>query len=244
MDRLLRAGSFGLFMLAIYWLIAPYEPHAQTATASPPLTRESKPANVLLLGAAATGVIGRILVPEGGHVEAGQIILQIDCRPLEAEIEVRESNLKAAEAAFERARNGSRVEDIAIGEANVGVALARAEEARDAFGRATALTEGLTITHAQVLQVQRDARVTAAQLEDAKKRLALLKAGFRQEDIDEAHAKRDEANASFAEAKAQLEQCSVHAPVAGLVHMTATLGQLVSTYAPATLVQLTEDKQK
>jgi multidrug resistance efflux pump len=196
-----------------------------------------------MLGVAATGIIQKILVADGAHVDAGQLLLQIDCRPLQEEIKLRAADRDAAEAAFERTRNGTRLDEIAIGEANVGVAQARAEEAQASYGRLTALTEGVTVTRAQILQDQRDARVTAAQLEDAKKKLALLKAGSRDEDIAEALAKRDAAAANLAVAGARLDQCSLRAPVAGTVQAVATLGQFVSTSVPATLLQLTPDPE-
>jgi multidrug resistance efflux pump len=193
------------------------------------------------LGVAASGVVQKVLVADGAHVEAGQLLLQLDCRPLEAEIRVRAANRAAAQAAYERARNGTRPDEIAIGQANVGVALARAQEAEAAYGRLTALTEGVTVTRAQILQDQRDARVTAAQLEDARKRLALLVAGSRPEDIAEALARRDAAAAGVDEAQAQLDQCSLRAPAAGVVEMVATPGQFVSAAVPAVLVRLTAD---
>ena len=189
-------------------------------------------------------MIDKILVIDGAHVDAGQVLLQINCRPLEEEIKLRAASLDAAQAAFERTRNGSRPDEIAIGEANVGVAQARAEEARDAFGRLTALTEGVTVTRAQILETKRDARVTAAQLDDARKRLALLQAGSRPEDIAEAAAKRDAAAAALSEARAQLDQCSVRAPVAGVVQTIATLGQFVSVAVPTPLLQLTPDPSR
>jgi pyruvate/2-oxoglutarate dehydrogenase complex dihydrolipoamide acyltransferase (E2) component len=120
------------------------------------------PGKAMPLGVAASGVVQKILVADGAHVEAGQVLLQLDCRVLEAEIRVRAANRAAAQAAYERARNGTRPDEIAIGQANVGVALARAQEAEAAYGRLTALTEGVTVTRAQILQDQRDARVTAA----------------------------------------------------------------------------------
>jgi multidrug efflux pump subunit AcrA (membrane-fusion protein) len=215
---------------------------AQTAQDAPPPARPPATGNrVLLLGVSASGLVQKILVADGNHVNAGQVLLQIDCRPLEEEIKLRAAGLAAAQAAFERTRNGPRPEEIEIGEANLGVAQARADEAHDAFGRATALTQGVTITRAQLLEVQRDARVTAAQLEDARKKLALLKAGSRQEDIAESAARHDEAAAGLAEAKARLDQCSIRAPVSGVVQVTATLGQFVSAFVPTTLLQLTAD---
>ena len=216
-----------------------------TLTSAPPnlyaQTKAEAPMTgvVLSLGVAATGVIAKIVVADGAHVKAGQILLQVDCRPIEEDIKARAALLDAQEAAFERTRNGPRPEEVAIGEANLGVAEARAEEAHDALNRAAALTTGITITKAQFLETQRNARVTAAQLEDAKKKLALLRAGSRQEDIAEAAARRDAAAGQLAEAKARLEQCSIRAPADGVVNVTANVGQFVSTYAPVTLLRLT-----
>ena len=109
------------------------------------------------LGIAATGVIEKIFVRDGDHVDAGQLLVTLDCRPLQAEIKVRGANLTAAQAAFERARNGPRPDEIAIGEANVGVARARSEEAQPprsctSASRSGALTtsmEGLTSLRAR-----------------------------------------------------------------------------------------------
>jgi HlyD family secretion protein len=236
--------AFGLMCatLSLFLLLGqPAHLNAQSIPPSPPLHPLMTDSRILMLGIAASGVIEKIPVADGSHVDAGEILLQLDCRPLAEEIKMHAAGLQAAQAAFERTRNGPRPEEVAIGEANLGVATARAEEAHDAFGRATALTEGVTITRAQYLETQRNARVAAAQLDDAKRRLALLKAGSRQEDIDEALAKRDEAAASLAEAKAQLDQCSIHAPASGIVQVKASLGQFVSTFAPTSLIQLTED---
>jgi multidrug resistance efflux pump len=100
---------------------------------------------------------------------------------------------------------------------------------------------GVAITRAQLLVVERDSRVADAQLVDARKKLALLNAGSRAEDIAEAKARRDGAAAFLGEGKADLDQCSVRAPAAGTVKILVTVGQFLSTYAPATLVQLTLD---
>jgi multidrug resistance efflux pump len=193
------------------------------------------------LGVAVSGVVARVLVADGAHVAAGQRLVELDCRPLEAEIKVRSAALAAAEAANARVKNGPRAEEVAIGAANVAVTQARAEEAADAFARARALTEGVTITRAQLLETRRDSRVSAAQLNDAQKRLDLLHAGSRHEDIDEAQARRDEAQAELDLAKARLEQCAVVAPVAGTAQILVSPGQFVSEYAPAPLVKLTPD---
>ena len=193
------------------------------------------------LGVAVSGLVAKILVADGAHVAAGAPILTIDCRPLEADLVVKTAEAAAAEAAYTKVKNGPRSDEIAIAEANVGVAQARAEEAGDAYARLKSLTEGVAVTKAQVLQDRRDARVTAAQLNDSQKRLALLHAGSRQEDIDEAAARRDAAAAQVALDQAKLDQCTLRAPVAGVVELIATPGAFVSEYAPATLAKLTPE---
>jgi len=206
-------------------------------------SRATPAQTTMQLGVAATGVIEKIFVRDGDHVDAGQLLVTIDCRPLQAEIRVRRANVAAAEAAYERARNSPRLDEIAIGEANVGVARARAEEAQAAYDRAQELREGISISRAALLQARRDAR-TAAQLEDQKRRLDLLHAGTRAEDVSEAAAKRDSAAALLEEAKALFEQCFLRAPAAGSVKVLATPGQFVSTNVPVTLVQLTPKERE
>jgi HlyD family secretion protein len=191
---------------------------------------------VLTVGAARGGVIQTILVQNGERVEKGQLLAQLDCLPLEKEIDFRAASLAAADAALERVRNGPRPEEIEIGEAGVGVAEARADEARAALNRANALQPSVTISRAELLSVQRDSRVADALLVDARKRLALLRAGSRAEDVAEAQARRAAAAASFDEANAEFDQCSVRSPAAGRVQLVATLGQYVSIYAPTPIV--------
>jgi multidrug efflux pump subunit AcrA (membrane-fusion protein) len=93
----------------------------------------------MALGVAQSGVVRAIDVVDGAHVEAGQVLVELDCDPPRKEIDVRAASLAAADAVYERVVNGPRPEEIAIGEAGVGVALARAEEARATLDRAHGL---------------------------------------------------------------------------------------------------------
>jgi len=230
-----RGSMLAALVLALHGAPALAQSAAGPAAAAPSHSR------ALALGVARSGVVQSILVREGAHVEKGQILVQLDCRPLEREIAFRAASLAAAEAAYERVRNGPRPEEIAIGEAGVGVAEARAEEARAALDRASAMPIDVAITRAQLLVAERDSRIATAQLLDARKKLALLRAGSRAEDVAEALARRDAAAAFLDEGKDDLEQCSVRAPAPGSVRVLATLGEFVSVYAPTPLVQLTAD---
>jgi multidrug resistance efflux pump len=114
------------------------------------------------LGVARTGVVKSVAVSNGAHVADGQALLTLDCAPLEKDIDAR-ANLAAAEAAYERVANGPRPEQVAIGEADVGVSQVPAEEAKASLDRANGLER------AQRLVAERNARVADAKLIYARK---------------------------------------------------------------------------
>ena len=198
----------------------------------------------LALGIAAAGIVDEVLVREGSRVMAGQTLIKLDCRSTEADVRTREGQLEAAQALFDRARNGSRPDEIAVGEAVVGYSEARAEEAQKTLDRTEALKEGVTVTTAHILEVQRDARISAAQLAEARARLSLLRAGSREEDIRRAKALRDAAAADLDSARARLDQCTVRAPVDGtVIDVLASTGQYLSLAVPQPLLHLVQDGQ-
>jgi HlyD family secretion protein len=198
----------------------------------------------LPIGVAAPGTVREILVQAGSRVHAGDILIKLDCRPVEADVHTREAHLRATQATFDKVRNGPRADEIKVGESIVGYSQARAEEAQRTLDRTEALTEGVTVSTARVLEVKRDARITAAQLEEARARLSLLRAGSREEDIRQAEAIRDEAAAELEATRARLELCSVRAPVDGTVlDVLANQGQFLSMAVPQPLLHIVQDGQ-
>jgi multidrug resistance efflux pump len=201
-------------------------------------------APTLTIGVAAAGIVDEVLVREGSRVTAGQTLIKLDCRSTEADVRAREGQLEAAQALFDRTRNGSRPDEIAVGEAVVGYSEARAEEAQKTLDRTEALKEGVTVTTAHILEVQRDARISAAQLAEARARLSLLRAGSREEDIRRAKALRDAAAADLDSTRARLDQCTVRAPADGsVIDVLANKGQYFSLAVPQPLLHLVQDGQ-
>jgi multidrug resistance efflux pump len=206
------------------------------------LGRVQSAAGVMSIGTAATGTVKAVLVHEGSRIRAGDILVSLSCEPLEAEAQSRDAQLRSAQAVLDRVRHGPRVEEIAVAEAVVGYSFARAEEAEKTYERTQALREGVSVTTARILETLRDARVYAAQLGEAKAKLALLRAGSREEDIREAQSRRDDAAAQLAAARARLEQCIVRAPADGVVlDVFANPGEFMSLAVPASLLNLVPD---
>jgi len=237
---------FGLLFVAASGYGSPRTGTAQPADVPAPQPgRVEGSGDVLALGAAATGTIAELMVSSGDHVRAGQHLVKVECGNIEREVEARKSDLAAAEAASLRVVHGPRPEEVAIGVANVNLADARLTEAQKALQRTQLLHEGFTVTRVQIDQAERDARIAAAQLEEMRSRLALLRAGSREEDITEARARRDAAKQRVEEATTRLNYCSVDAPVNGVVLSTnVTAGQLVSSRVPVTLLTMVDDSKR
>jgi HlyD family secretion protein len=222
-------------------LLVPEMAAGQTSTFTAPGRIESA-GGTLAIGSAATGTVKEVLVHEGNRVHARELLVTLDCQPIEAEVQARAAQLSAAEAIFDRVRNGPRPGEIAIGEAAVGYSEARADEAQKALERAQSLHEGVSVTTARILEVQRDARISGAVLREAQAKLALLREGSREEDVREAQGRKNSAAAELENARARLEQCSVRAPVDGVVaDILTNPGQFLSLAVPATLLHIIAD---
>ena len=198
----------------------------------------------LSIGVAATGLVSDIAVQEGSRVQAGQLLLQLACSAQEADVRTRQAQLTAADATYDKFRNGPRPDEIAVGQAVVNFSQARAEEADKTLQRTLSLQEGVTVTAVRVLEVKRDARIAAAQLTEAHAQLNLLRAGSREEDIRQAKALRDAAAAELDASRARLAQCSVRAPVSGVVlDVLVNRGQFLSLAVPQPLLHIVPDGQ-
>ena len=217
----------------------------QSASAITAAGRVEGGSNVLTLGTSATGTIASLLVKAGDHVQPGQHLVRVECSNVERELEARKSDLAAAEAFNLRTLHGPRPEEISVGIANVNLAEARLQEAEKALQRTQLLREGVTVTRVQIDQALRDARMDEALLDEVRAKLALLKAGSREEDITEARSRRDAAKAREEEAQVRLGYCSVDAPTSGIVLGTnVSPGQLVSTMVPVTLLTIVDDSTR
>ncbi len=235
------AAKFAAMAALIAGIALPLPALAQTFTAPGRVEGAEPP---LSIGAAAAGIVAQVFVHEGDRVAAGQILFKLECHPLEAEVQARTAHLAAAQATYDRFRNGPRPDEIAVGEAVVGYSQARADEAKKALERAQQLQEGVTVTTAHLLEVQRDSRIAAAQLEEARARLNLLRAGSREEDIRDAKALRDAAAAELDGSRARLAQCTVSAPASGTVlDVDVNPGQFLSLAVPAPLLHIVPDGQ-
>ena len=84
-------------------------------------------ANEVKIASKVPGRIAEVLVKEGEEVKTGQILLKLETTELEAKKKQAEGALLAAQAVYDKAKNGARAQEIQLAKANVQMAEAKAQ---------------------------------------------------------------------------------------------------------------------
>jgi HlyD family secretion protein len=189
------------------------------------------------LGSAINGIIEAVRVQEGDRVEAGQILIELDCRVILQELRAYQAESIVAFANLRRLKRGPRDEEVAIANAAIRYALVRLEEAEATYKRMEILKERNAVSVVSINSAKRDVLTATAQLDEARERLSLLQAGPRQEDVAEAQGRLAQSIANVHRASYRLDQCKIRAPISGVVLSTeASVGQLVGEMNPIVIV--------
>jgi HlyD family secretion protein len=215
------------------------EVRAKVAAAAPGRVEGS--ADAIAIGASISGIVEKVSVQQGDKVVAGQILVRIACSDIAAQLATRTADYEAATALHRKFVNGPRPQELDIARSEVALAEARLAEAKLRLARSQSLVEHNNISRAAFDTAERDNRMAAAQLEVARKRLHLLEAGTREEEIAEAKARMISAQNAVTVTQAELAKCDVKSPIEGIVlRKHVSEGELVSLFFPKPLVTVAE----
>ena len=175
--------------------------------------------------------LDKLLPEEGSIVRKGEFLGELETVRIEndivasrADIASRKDALAASEALYEKAKNGSRAEDIAIAHAGNAAIEAKIKAAEADYKRQTTLRT----SHAVSAQIQEAAEseylFLKAGLQAVQNYLNKLLAGERKEDIAVSAANYEQAKAELARAEAELiireqrlKDAKLYAPCDGIV---------------------------
>ncbi|WP_026732604.1 efflux RND transporter periplasmic adaptor subunit [Fischerella sp. PCC 9605] len=169
------------------------------------------------------GVVSQLKVEQGDRVNQGQIIAVMDSADVNAQILQNQANLEQAKAQLAEAQAGSRPQEIAQARARLAQAQAqltqaragnRSQEIQEAQAQVEEAKAQVNLTQSRVTRYQELARQGAisqdqldqyisedrrakATLEQAQRRLSLLKSGSRSEEIAQKEAAVAEARAAL-----------------------------------------------
>jgi HlyD family secretion protein len=169
------------------------------------------------VGSELSGRLDRVLVEEGSHVRAGEVIATLSNAGLAAQVALAQATLQDREAALRRVVNGARsqerLEALAVmQEADATIANAVAE--RD---RRRALLEQGAISREEADHAEQAWLVADARKRVAAQRFALIDDKAREEDRAQAEAAVAMARAAVAQSEAVLSKTYIRSPIDGVV---------------------------
>jgi multidrug resistance efflux pump len=193
------------------------------------------------LGAGMDGVVAELKVREGDSVKAGDVLVVIDHRELQAELRAALAGAESARQTRIRILRGSRQEDRERADAEVTAAKAVVAEADSRQRRAVQLFGQGILSEADRDEAQRSLDVSQAQWQAARKAAELVKADPLPEEVGKADADVRAAEERVRVLQQTLEKCIVRAPIGGTVLRTLLKpGESFSTLVPRPILSLAD----
>lgn len=178
-----------------------------------------EPLNNFEAHAPAPAVVKRVLVNEGDHVKAGQLLLQLDDADARAQAAKALALLRSAEADLHAIQAGGTTDEVITNRAE----LAKAQTARDEASRNLQATERLLQSGAASpgeLEAARD-RLKKADADVQLLQQKLQGGRFSHPEVEKVEAAVVQARAANDAAQDLLKNTSVHAPSAGTAYQVA-----------------------
>lgn len=190
--------------------------------------------------------IAEVLVDEGTKVKTGQVLARLDTGRLLPRVAQAEASAAAQSEVLRKLQNGARPEEVAQARAAVAAAQAEAANATSQLQRLRSISDeskGRAISPQDLEAATAAARMSEARAESSRKALDLTVAGPRQEEIDQAKAQLDAAEADLALLKRQLADAELIAPTDGVIrNRLMEPGELATPQRPVFAIAITTPK--
>jgi HlyD family secretion protein len=179
------------------------------------------------------GRIADVFIDEGAQVVPAQNILTLEKTELEAKKKQAEGALLAAQAVYNKAKNGARPQEIELAKANVEMAESKVKLLEDTYQRLYNLHEAGAYTTQDLQKTETELIAAKEQVRQANEQLSMAAEGTRKEDILAAEANIVKAKGALEEINASLSETVVKSPVKGTVSSVMHFkGELVGTGTP------------
>jgi len=163
------------------------------------------------------GLVEKVHVREGQFVQKDDLLATLDTALVTQEIAIAKAQLKAAETRLQLLLAGTRKEDLVEQENRVTAMRARFRNAAEKLERLEQLILSGTVARQSVSEAKYLEQQLRAETEAEEARLKRMRLGPRPEDIAEARANVERANAVLTLAREKLRLSYVRAPFDGVV---------------------------
>jgi HlyD family secretion protein len=181
------------------------------------------------VGFKISGRIVSISVQEGDWVEQGNVLAKIDDDDLLQRLGLAQASLKSAQTKLEKALAGSRPEEIREAEAALQQAQFDFENRQAHYERMKVLFEKGVIPKDTLDNAEAGFKIASASVQRARESYQLVKKGPRKEDIEDAKAQVEQAQASLKLTETQLSYTVLYSPLSGVVLVkSGEIGEVVN----------------
>jgi HlyD family secretion protein len=174
-----------------------------------------EPVNSFEAHAPAPATVNKVLVAEGDHVKAGQLLVKLDDAEARAQAARALSQLRSAEAALSGIKAGGTQEEVLTTRSDLVKAQAERDDAQRNLKAIQKLQQNGAASPAEVEAAQNRQKKAEA---DVQLLQAKLNARFSSPEVAKVEASAAEARAAYAAAQELLHHSNVTAPFAGTVY--------------------------
>ena len=193
--------------------------------------------NTVGVGFKIAGHVVQRLVEEGDSVKRGQQIAKLETADLELEVANAKAQLLASQATLAQLTNGSRPQDVSAARATLRSAEADKNNAAAEYRRTQQLFAQNAISTQDRDRSQTAYATATARADQAAQQLSLVLEGPRQEEIELAAARLEQAKQSLKLAQTRLAYAQVASPIDGVVlSKNIESGEYVSPGTPVVTI--------
>ena len=181
------------------------------------------------VGFKIAGRIVSISVQEGDWIEKGKVLAKLDDEDLRQRLELARATLRSAQARLKKLLAGSRPEELGEAEATLNQAKFDLENKQAHYERIKLLFEKGVIPKETLDNAEDGFKIAKASLQRVMENYKLVKEGPRSEDIEDARAQVEQAQASLKLAETQLSYTVLYSPISGTVLVkSGEMGEVVN----------------
>ena len=194
----------------------------------------AEPTRTSIVGSAVDGRVAEVLVEEGDEVEENQLLVSLQTGTIDIQLRAAQAEFTLRQQELLEMENGSRPEEIAQAEAEYATSEALWDYAKSALERTQELYErGNTISRDEYEERLSIANAARQRLLAAQAQLDLVRAGPRDEDIAQARARVEMAQAEVDRIEDLKSKYTIEAPFNGYVVAKHTeVGQWMQSGQP------------
>ena len=183
--------------------------------------------------AGVAGVVDEVVVDEGDRVRAGDLIARLSDQTLLSDLQTTEAEIREAHANLQKLEAGPTAAEIAVARATLARAADQAAYARSQSSRVAQAFELKLVSRREFEDTEALASAAKGEKVEAQRRLDVLLAGTRREEIEAARARVEALETRQSHLAEETRRLTVVSPVAGVVATPSReLRAMVRQYVP------------